>query len=281
MTEKRWEQRRVGPRARSGRLLGDGSSVVAASSPYIWHRADTVTLTGSDVDAWDDISGNSRTPTQTLGNRPTWNSGSAFFNGRPSLTFASASAQFLNYADSTLPASGDTEVMCVLRATQTKAASSVSAGLWTHGAAVSAYPLESGTSWIRPAFNVTAAFGDVDPSPVDITTGHLLHCWTDATGLTTTTEQNGATSVFDSSVTTSYVTTGLNLGQTRTTGRYFDGEMAEYIYWARLLTATERQQILGYIARRYGFDIGQYLLLEGSPDRYLIEGSTIDRYLQE
>jgi hypothetical protein len=263
-------------------LLGDGSSVVVNAAPHHWHRADTVQLTGSSVDTWDDLSGNGRNLTQVGASRPTWNASSTYFGGRPSLTYASASAQYMTHGGGVYPTTGDAEVFCILRATQTKAAASASSGLWSYNASTAIYPHTVGTSYIIPSFYVVNTFGDIDPSPVDITTGHVLHCYTNGTGLTTVTEQNGVTSIADSSVTMSYPA-GTNefIGRSVASSRYFDGEMAELIFFDRLLTAVERQNIIGYLARRYGYDLGDYFLLEGSADRYLLEGSTVDRYRQE
>jgi hypothetical protein len=200
-----------------------------------------VTSNGQTVRRWNDKSGRGCNATQS-GNAPTWNSAGY-------TTFASASAQNLRLPDSTLPSSavtGTYSLFAVMRPT-------------TSGGNLTI--LCSGSSGTNQ-FNALQIGGD----------RRLMNLWfnNDVGGGTVPLNAFSIASAVYTGASRSVLLTGSNVNTTNSTGWAgtisnnviglesatnnwpFNGDIAELIVYPTALSTTQRQQLEGYLAWKWG-----------------------------
>lgn len=219
------------------------------SNCQLWlDAADSSTITiSTGVSQWNDKSGNGFNATQiTVGNRPTYDSTNRRVN------FARASSQFLNLPDNALPSGNSSySYLIVLSfASFTNGLGIIGGG--SYGTTAGVFALRSiGTTggvhqyWWAADLQVASGVYSVN-TPLLIQTRY-------AAGGTRATLKNGTQLASDTPGTRVQGISNNRIGLTYTVdGEYMDGYINEIVVFSKDLTTSERQQVEGYLAAKWG-----------------------------
>lgn len=214
-----------------------------------WHRADLgVTLSGSDVTTWADQSGNGRTFTAAVGQRPTMGT----MSGQTALAFAGASSQRLSLSGTSYGSPSALHVIRVMQRNADPPSTSSRSGLDDFGthAAKSHVPFTDGVVYDSTGgASSRATVGNPTPSFASprvyesISTASKFEAKLDGT------------TIFGPSTTLGVGVAATPIIGGTTAGAYMDGYIAEHIVLNAEASVSERSALAAYILDRYGLTI--------------------------
>jgi len=214
----------------------------------------TVTLSGSNVTQWNDKSGNGYNATQaTSGNRPVYVSESN------RLSFTSASSQFLNLPTNALPAGNSSYAYFIVCSITSQTGRTLIAG-GTFGTTNATFGFRSDNSggglrhywWANDQTTAANAY------TVNQT---FIAEATYTSGGTRATLVNGTQLASDTPGTRSQATSPNYIGAgSNASLEFLDGTISEIVVFNAALTTFQRQQIEGYLARKWGLQGSSTLL---------------------
>ena len=219
------------------------------SNLVAWFRADKgLTLSGSSVNGWADQSGTGDNNKNLVGtsHAPTLNASDASYNNQASISFASASSQYLISGTWSVSLSQPATIFVVGNTDGTSTKQFFVDG---QGATqrMAIYNHSSATQLSAYAGTDLAPTGLVDGSPMAI--GAVF---------------NGASSAVYVNAKTAKITgqagnnviTGIVVGADLTAANLLNGKCCELIYYSRALLQTEITQLLTYLTQRYSITLG-------------------------
>lgn len=219
------------------------------SGNVLWLRADQkVTLNGTTVSQWDDLSGNGHNVSQaTAGIQPAYHA-SGGSNGQPYLTFSTAIDSVLVGSPATpLTDATNWTIFAVQQASSTTMSGvSVAVGSQT---AVNGYALSTngGTR------NVLQQALKFCPDGAQTTAWEI---WSAQGGTDVSLSVNGvAQALSGASNQINTPTAALRIGSRDVPDYYWDGGIAEVIIYDRILSASEIAQVTSYLGQRYGITV--------------------------
>jgi hypothetical protein len=211
----------------------------------------TFTLTGSNISQWNDKSGNGRNATQsTAGNRPTYNSTSNFVN------FTRTSSQFMNLPDSTLPSGNSSYAYFVVCTWYQLADGHGIIGGGNYGTTNQVFAARSINTtgqvvtywWGNDLTSSNNAYSANTPVLLD-----FMY----TAGSTRSIVVNGTINVSDTPGTRSQGTGNNTIGRTYPAlSEFLNGNIQEIVVYSNALTTSERQQVEGYLASKWGLTSG-------------------------
>lgn len=225
--------------------LPPGRTIPRSLSPTVWLDASitsSITESGGAVSQWNDVSGNLNHVSQaTAANQPT--TGAYTINGRNVIRFDGSNDWLAN---TTLPASQSQPWSVFIVA---KASSSVTTGK----ALMNPYSGDNGAGFLETASGtryVSAYFGSVGRGP-SITDTNANVFYFMASGASTIV---GANTTFSTvSAGTGTRGAGLLLGtNTVRNAEFFNGDMAEILFFNYALTTGQRDDVRSYLASKWG-----------------------------
>lgn len=248
-------------RARTrSRARGHGGAAAPFSplalSPSCWLRADLgVTHVANAVSTWADQSGNGRDFTQGVGAaRPTLQSTGGpssqaciDFDGTNDLATASAASGFVSASAYTC--------FCVFKADaiSTSAGDATAYdndGPWGDSSANVGFFLRNAPSDQGLAYNWDGS-SDVVPFACEVGDWHVAEQRHESGTLYARLHDVAEAST--ASGNTTALTAAMRIGSVyATAAQYFDGQIAELIWWSRALSLAERQLVRAYLTTRYG-----------------------------
>ena len=256
-----------GRRRRRSRVLGkrqQGGTPIAApgQAPFsplslgsvaLWLRADQGITIATGVSAWADLSGSgdaNRNFVQATGAaQPTLNAADAGYNGNPTLSFASASSQFLLSGTWSVAPSALCTVVVV--GNNDNAAS---LEVFTDGVPTTTLLLDNNTAAtsVRIGETSTVSENSTNVSAASVIIG--VYKPSDASGAIYV---NARTAVTTGSVGTATAPTGMSVGANGSgLAGFLNGKVAEVIVYRRALSQTEVNMVLAYCGGRYGIVVG-------------------------
>lgn len=233
-------------------LTSSTSSIISPnqiSNLIAWFRADKgTTLSGSSVNGWADQSGTGDNNKNLVGtsHAPTLNASDASYNNQPSISFASASSQYLISGtwSSSLSQPATIFVVGNTDGTATKQFFVDGQGA-TQRMAI--YNHSSATGLSAYAGTDLAPTGLVDGSPMAI--GAVFN------GASSSVYVNAKTAKITGQAGNNVIT-GIVVGADLTAANLLNGKICEVIYYSRSLLQTEINSILTYFNTRYQIIIG-------------------------
>jgi hypothetical protein len=238
-------------------------SPIPKSGLSLWLKADAgVTLSGSNVTAWADQSGNGNNASvENSGEEPTFVS--SFSNSKPAIQF-DGETQLLLVADSSSLDFLNTSIFIVLKRTGDGTGNEVT--FMKNGSSLDANAvywncarLGGGNSSFT--VNVEGSRPDLDTN-TDLTFGNptileLTYNGTNSFIYTngTQTATYGYTSGNIETTTGPLQIGGYNQSFNNPNGELFNGQIAEVIMYNRAVTGTERQQVEAYLGNKYAIQI--------------------------
>jgi hypothetical protein len=231
---------------------------VSRSDMAIWLRADQgVTQTSNKVSQWLDISGSGNTAVQPTGaNQPGFVSSDILINNLPTISFTSASSQYMKFP---IGLSNFTQGASVFVVT---VPSSITAGASFFDLATSASHdnlklAERTTSGFELDINTSAGGTSNVTSTNTVSTSayQLLEAVQDGQGAATLYISGAQVGQGSINNVTNVVRTGNYLGSAYNAQNFFSGKIAEVLIYNRPLSASERISVQGYINSRYGVAI--------------------------
>lgn len=234
---------------------GAAFTPTSISGCVLWLRADLGVTIGTGVSAWADQSGtgdSNKNCTQATGsNQPTRNSSDTAYNNQTTLSFASASSQFLQSGTwSTAPPTSAATIFVVgntdgtgARQAFTDGLSAATYGLWNNDNGsetntvaffLSAYLIKTGASLGSPSAVAVTCIAGSSSSAIFA---------------------NAKTALGTGSPGTSSPT-GLTLGAFAGGGSYLNGKIAEVIIYNSDIGSSNRSLVWNYLGSRYGISIG-------------------------
>lgn len=227
-----------------------GFSPLSLANCAAWYRADLGITIGTGVSAWADQSGtgdaNKNLSQGTGSQQPTRNNSDAGYNNQPTLSFASASLQYLISGSWASPLSLPETVFVVGN---------------TDGSVTNqAYSDGQGNSRLlytnSGAARAVMYAGATLSSGLGLTSSPLVICSIFNAGSSSIFVSAQTASASGSSgaggTTRSFLLAGVAAGPTA----YLNGKLAEIIVYSRALSSTERAQVFVYLGTRYGITIG-------------------------
>jgi hypothetical protein len=237
---------------------GGVSAIGTATNLKLWLRADNAVFTNSGttlatnsqpVQQWNDGSGNGAHGVNTNGTtRPTYTT--AALNGMPTLDFAGASAQTLTAGVNIQPAvMPDVTVIAVAKSITV---TNTVAKLWGHDAPTQSAGFMRGVGIDGRAFPYfsyftgagVASLGTISPNTYFINTSSY-----------TTSTFNGfidGASTASGAVSNTGGLTSLSIGSLTPTSEFWNGSIAEFIVYNKVLSEAERVLVENYLAAKYG-----------------------------
>ncbi|MEQ8525855.1 DUF2341 domain-containing protein [Gracilimonas sp.] len=253
------------------------NAVEAINGLEVWLRADAgIVTSGSEVVTWQDQSGNGNdyTGTADAGTRPTFVSSSSLLNNQPSINFAGNGDHFAD-TDGENYINGSTEftIFLVLKSDQTN----TDRGLFIAETPVS----QDKTLTIRydaAGANTGGAFTNVvkagilgdDPdnqiesfTDIQTTNGQIIsYQWQSGNtydifidGILNNPSSIGPPPTGTISNATTAILGKGGKDDPDTNNQSWDGEIAEFIYYGRLLTPSERENVEDYLSEKYTLSI--------------------------
>lgn len=227
--------------------MDNTTGAIPRSGLIQWLSAGNVTLSGSNVTTWQDISGTGNNASNGA-NQPTLVTGA--INGLPAVNFSGS--QFLQ-----MPA-GMANFTSGMTAIIVASPSSVSAGarLFDFGNGATSdnviMSLPSTTGLTFSTYNGSTASSATASTGINLGQFQLLEALYSGTN-TATLFQNGTQLVQSTTMQTLNNLTRNNcyLGQDSAGGNRFNGQIAELLLWNRQLSVTERTSVEGYLLGKY------------------------------
>lgn len=228
-------------------------------SAHTWLKADSLALSdGAAVSSWTDSSGNGRTASQaTAGNQPTFKTN--ILNGKPVVRF-DGTTDFMTVAVN----AGDTyTIFMVVMLTSTAASQQLFNNGNSNGYGFS-YNVPNRDMVYRAVADNLDTFNSYTAGTYEIWTGSRL------TGA-------GAQGIFYVNGVQHLTTTGnpttpttnLYLGAQEGTLAFMGGDVAEFIFYTRVLTGNERANIHTYLANKYNIPVSDNLASASFKNRTL------------
>jgi hypothetical protein len=215
-----------------------------------WLTAGSLVLNdGDDVVTWPDGSGNGN----GLGGPslpPKFRTG--VLNGLPVVRF-NGTSQFLNFPVNAFVGFTAAEAFIVVKANNPDPpVSSVGTGLWDFGTDITSthYPFTDGI--IYDDFGTSARKTTVNPTPS--LNAFNLYNVISSSGLWAS-RLNGGSTIFSTGTNTVAFIAQCTLGSSGGGTVYFNGDIAEFILYNRVISQSERDQIESYVAAKYGLTI--------------------------
>lgn len=222
-----------------------------------WWRADSGVTLDTGVSAWVDKTGVYTASQGTGSQQPAYDSSDANFGGEPSLNFASASSQFLrcDAAIAFLAGGGALTSLAVIRRTTSADQGVVSCGDASDAGHYYMMRLEPGGQGNQHIFRRS----DGASTDVASTTGtgdsdsYYFIQAVDGAGAVTMRTDGSA----DGTGTNTRAPTGQDVAvigalERTSLSNYFNGDIAELIFYTRKLETAEMQSLEAYVAARYG-----------------------------
>jgi hypothetical protein len=237
----------------------------------------TITLSTTKVTQWNDKSGNGYNFTQsTSGNQPTYSSAS--LNSLNTITFTSANSTYLlGTASTNFIGTNSLSVYGIFKTNNSTSGSSVfSKALYGYAAGRILYGYRDPGTPATIVGGIGVASGP--NAYTDISDTYTAGSWrvfgfvSDRSGWTNTTYQNG-TSIGSTTITADTTTNLTNAfpmlvgaynnssgdANPPQAGYYLDGGVGELLVFNSALTTSQRQQVEGYLARKWGISISATL----------------------
>jgi uncharacterized repeat protein (TIGR01451 family) len=220
------------------------------AAPRWWYKANTglsTSTNGASVDFWNDQSPNAYNVAQTLAARPTYNANGINFN--PSLSFNGAQNLF---KAATTGLSGGNKTVLSIAVANTLPAGTV--GIIGSGGTLNEvqYGYQAGK------LNIYENIGN-NALATTANTISTVMLSTAIESANTTTFFNNGTANGSATTNSSPATNRLTIGSHNVNGgdkNYFNGQIAEVVFYDRVLTATERANAESYLAIKYGVTLG-------------------------
>ncbi|HIA52075.1 MAG TPA: hypothetical protein EYN91_08335 [Candidatus Melainabacteria bacterium] len=235
------------PVATATYTMDNSTAPIARSGLAGWYRASDVTLSGSNVTTWQDISGSSNNATNGA-NQPTLVSGAV--NGLPAVNFSGT--QFLQLPAGMANFTSGMTVMAVAKPVSVSAGARIfdfGNGATSDNVTMS---LPSTTGLTFSTYNGSTASSATASSGVTLGQFQLLEASYSGTN-TATLYQNASQLTQSTTMQTLNNLTRNNcyLGQDSAGGNRLNGQIAELLIWNRQLTVAERTAAEGYLLSKY------------------------------
>ena len=222
-----------------------GVAFIPTSAPNLeyWFKADSLALSdGAAVATWADSSGNTRDISQGTGaNQPVYKTG--ILNGQPVVRFDGSNDTLARAPEAAnKSAAFSMFVVVVPRALGNFGAMASAAGSWVF------------YKWNDQNIRLSAGTALTTTSAAVIGTPMVY-------GLTLVTGSrniyaNGASIGSDSGAFTANSTGSLVIGADAAAGTFFyNGDVAEFLYYSRVVDSTERSSVTSYLGSKYGITV--------------------------
>ncbi len=229
----------------------------------LWLRADKGITIGTGVHIWADQSGtadSNKNVSQATGSaQPTVNSADSSYNGQATLSFASASSQYLQ--------SGTWAASLSQPATWIVVGNTSATGTLTFTDGIAA----SHENLIQQLSNQTeldmyAGSNIAYPSAANLGTPCVMAGVFNSVSGTSYLYQNNSQTAIDSGNAGVQPLTGLTVGARYNAGTPLGGKIAEIIGYSAALTSTQLKQVFQYLGSRYGIQVSLLDLHEPAND---------------
>lgn len=253
--------------------IGGGGASVPLAGLKAWYDAGVgVTLSGSNVTAWADQSGNGNNLTPGVAD-PTFVSSA--INGQPGINF-NISQAILSRATSPLTSGSDRTVVVVAKPTTN------TSGTFTNGGSLVQFYGDAGAAWVGYLADISGTvYGYSDNATADtlVSGPTILNVPIAFEFETQVGSQPGFTingtsyaSSGGTNVVTDSGTTGFSIGNnsTATTTQYFAGSICEVFVYDHILSTPDLSALRGYIQGKYAITLPG----TGSGNEFLIFGTT-------
>lgn len=215
---------------------------------FLWLRADLGVVPGTGVHSWLDQSGQGNTCSQATGSKqPTLNTSDAAYNNQSTLSFASASTQFLQSgAFTTAPGTATTLVIVGEMDTQQMyffdgiGSSNRNAMFFDASKNFSTYQGTTTLAYAAPTPGSKHVWG------VQFTGTSANAMFQDSSQTPVITGSSGTNSILGSTIGADY-----NTGA----GFFLTGKIAEVIFYNRVLLAAELLMLFAYLGARYAIAV--------------------------
>lgn len=211
------------------------------SGLQIWHRSDSVVLSGSNVTQWNDLSGNSR-HAQVINSStsPTYNASDSSFNDNPSITFGTSAQMRFEYSGLSITSTAWTFIFVCKPNTN----SGTDTLFDSQSGRLSCYSMHPTTSSYAYFDGAVQGVGGTVSTTTKILE-YSLNSVANVGELFIDGVSTGVTDTYASKNIGGAVGLG---GRPNALGgtNVFDGKMAEVIIYNKILTSNERAQLLGY-----------------------------------
>lgn len=230
-------------------------------SPAMWLRADQgITLNGTKVSAWADLSGNGRNASQaTAANQATFEA--TGFNGNPSLLFAAA--QWLQTAAVNMTGTAQLSLAVIGQLTSTSVDSyffgsdtsytnffGLAAGIPPGATGRIFFTDTKGNVGISQAGNSTTSAANTNRNVLVSTVNRSRTTGEATLSINNTAQTNNLTS--NANNTNNFANAALTVGAAWANTVPLSGRIAEVIFLTREITSAEATQIYTYAKARYG-----------------------------
>ena len=227
--------------------MDNSTAAITRSGLTAWFRASDVTLSGSNVTTWQDISGSTNNATNGA-NQPTLVTGAV--NGLPAVNFSGS--QFLQLPAGMANFTSGMTVMAVAKPVSVAAGARIfdfGNGATSDNVIMS---LPSTTGLTFSTYNGSTASSATSSSGVTLGQFQLLEAAYNGTNTATLCQNSSQLTQSTTMQTLNNLTrNSCFLGQDFAAGNRFNGQIAELLIWNRQLTVAERAAAEGYLLSKY------------------------------
>lgn len=216
-------------------------SPASISGLQIWHRSDSVALSGSNVTQWNDLSGNGR-HAQVINSstNPTYTASDASFNNHPSITFGTSAQMRFEYSGLSINSTQWTFIF-VCKPTSNSGTDTLFDAQSGRLSCYSMHSTPSSYAYFDGAVQVVGGTVNTNTKILE----YSLNSVSNVGELFIDGTSTGTTDTYASKNIGGAVGLG---GRPNALGgtNVFDGKMAEFILYNKILTTNERAQLIGY-----------------------------------
>lgn len=242
----------------------------------LWLKADAgVTLSGSDVTAWADQSGNGNDVTAP-GTPPTFDA--SVINGLPGVRFTGAAVSLANTSTSLITAGAARHVFSVVKCGSTASPGGPIVVFRGNTPWFAAYLAIIGGNTYAYSDGATTASTLTSPPTLTSTAFEVEHASAGTgTGNLTLALDGTNQTLATPDIATESGATGFVIGNAPTASQYFDGDVCEVFVYDHVLTGSDLADLRGYLQARYGITIAG--AAGGGGSETLVAALTIDSTL--